>query len=649
MRRRKLIGWVWLAALFGPPMADAAVSVYLSPEDLSARTPLIVEARVLDSRSGLDPTDGALNTYVTLTVDHTLRGPERLTELVLREPGGSWGELIHQVDAVPVYRPGERVLAYLEPAADGSLRTVGMFFGKFRLADDQASGPLRATRDLEGQGTILGRSDREETVTRNDLVSLAATIPSRSRLRAWSSRPPEWDRLAWSPEELSLSSVQVLSPFTAIDVAVKRIETSQPAFAPLSAANPTRWAQTDSGTTVTMNVQPAGNPLGDDAASIFEIGRALAAWTDVSASRLALALGDTNHPYTSSYASPASNYSGINIVLFDDPYDDISDPTGCGGVLAIGGYWRSGSTGAPVNGVAFHPALQMYVIFNNNFECYLANPDNLAEVAAHELGHGLGFGHSGTSDAIMRSSAYGNRGPRLGDDDIDAAHCHYPHTLNLSSPNGGEQWTAGSVANVTWTVTTEAGGDHGSVNLEYSTDGGSTWMPLANGVSNDGSQAVTVPDDPGTDVRVRVLRPSRTAVPPPYPVDACSSDMSDSALTIAAAPAGTIGDGLRIEKNGSMIRLRWPVSCSATADDYAIYEGTLAGLRSGAWDAVPASCSAGTDLIEDIAPGNGSLYYLVAVRAGSAEGSLGSDTTGQPRPESALACAPREADSTCAP
>ena len=81
------------------------------------------------------------------------------------------------------------------------------------------------------------------------------------------------------------------------------------------------------------------------------------------------------------------------------------------------------------------------MIFNDAFQCFLGNADNLAEVATHRLGHGLGFGHSTVPDAIMRSYAYGRngRGPRpLGDDDRDGAHCLYPHTFALTAPNGGE-------------------------------------------------------------------------------------------------------------------------------------------------------------------------------------------------------------------
>ena len=183
MNRFRTIGWATAIGLWISGSATAALSVYMPAEELSARATLVVEARVEQTRSGLDPQTGALNTYITLLVTHVHRGPAGLAEIVLREPGGRWGDLVHELDAVPIYRPGELVFAYLEPASDGALRTVGMFFGKFRLEESQIRGPLAATRDLEGQGTIIGLGERPETFTRNDLVALTAGLPYRPAQR----------------------------------------------------------------------------------------------------------------------------------------------------------------------------------------------------------------------------------------------------------------------------------------------------------------------------------------------------------------------------------------------------------------------------------------------------------------------------------
>jgi hypothetical protein len=656
--------------------AHASLSIYTTPEQLASVAPLIVEGRVVETDSGLDPTTGALSTYVTLEVDVAHRGPTTLERIVLREPGGRYGELLHRIDAVPTYELGEEVFAFLEPAPDGALRTSGMFFGKYRLRRGSRT-PDTAVRDLSGRGRILGRAGPVlEEVPASDLVSVAASVPlersangPRQRRtrggphtvaeapRAWLAEPPELERVLWHRAARDSGSTPQSSPATGgSELAWSPPTPDTPLtaeFTQLSDTWPARWHQSDSSAAVSIDIERAGNPLGDGAAAAAEIGRAMAAWTDAPEARLVLQTGDSDADFTSSNpSSPTSTKPPVNIVLFGDPYDDISAPSGCSGVLAIGGYWASSWPVVAINGKEFYAATRLYVIFNSDFECYLGNPDNLAEVATHELGHGIGFGHSTEPDALMRSYAYGNRGPRLGDDDVDAVHCTYPHTLTLTAPDGGESWEAGSVQQIEWTVTTEDGGGPGVVDLEISTDGGSTWSVIRSDEPNDGSYDWTVSDLPGTHRLVRVVRHNRVdPQPEPFP-SACSEDVSNAGFTITAAapmagsvPDGTYGAAVIVERaTGDDVRVTWPASCSPEASDYAIYEGSLTALRGGTWDHTPITCSAGTDLTEVVSPQAGARYFLVAPLAGSSEGTYGL-SEGALRPPSASACATREASS----
>jgi hypothetical protein len=267
-------------------------------------------------------------------------------------------------------------------------------------------------------------------------------------------------------------------------------------------------------------------------------------------------------------------------------------------------------------------------------------------VATHELGHGLGFGHSSVADATMAAYAYGNRGPRLGNDDRDAAHCHYPRALTLTSPNGGESWAANTVHALTWTSPAEMSPDAGTVTLEWSADNGSTWSTLASGEPDDGTYLWMVPDSVGPGRRVRVRRYNRVSpTPAPYPT-ACSQDGSNASFTIGPPPvAGVVPDSVKVSRSGGSLTLTWDGSCTGQASGYVVYEGTLAALRAGMTDLEPVTCAAGTDLTETFAPGAGDRYYLVAATVSGTEGALGSASTGLARLPSADACAPREASS----
>lgn len=72
--------------------------------------------------------------------------------------------------------------------------------------------------------------------------------------------------------------------------------------------------------------------------------------------------------------------------------------------------------------------------------------------------------------------------------------------ITVTSPNGGENLTAATSHTITWTWS----GSFTTVNIDYSTNGGSTWTPIVTGTANDGSHAWTVPSTATTQGRVRV-------------------------------------------------------------------------------------------------------------------------------------------------
>ncbi|MCC6740606.1 MAG: VCBS repeat-containing protein [Planctomycetia bacterium] len=78
-----------------------------------------------------------------------------------------------------------------------------------------------------------------------------------------------------------------------------------------------------------------------------------------------------------------------------------------------------------------------------------------------------------------------------------------PPVLTVLSPNGGETWTIGVPAIVTWLPV-----DTGSpVNIELTLDG-TTWFMIAAGVVNDGSHVISPPATPSMTARVRVTETS---------------------------------------------------------------------------------------------------------------------------------------------
>ncbi len=110
-----------------------------------------------------------------------------------------------------------------------------------------------------------------------------------------------------------------------------------------------------------------------------------------------------------------------------------------------------------------------------------------------------------------------------------------PPVVTVLTPNGGEDLTGHAPFAITWTATDENG--VARVDISFSTDGGTTFKPLALATLNDGSFTWFVQDYPGgsTLVRVEAWDPS----------DNHGNDLSDAAFTITSPQTGLVPTTLR--------------------------------------------------------------------------------------------------------
>ena len=109
-------------------------------------------------------------------------------------------------------------------------------------------------------------------------------------------------------------------------------------------------------------------------------------------------------------------------------------------------------------------------------------------------------------------------------DDISVAGSAPPaDSVTVTAPNGGESFTSGNTTNVTWTST----GSFTTVNIDFSSNSGSTWSSVVAGTANDGSYTWTVPATATTQGRVRVS-------------GGTASDMSNANFTITLPPVDSV-------------------------------------------------------------------------------------------------------------
>jgi hypothetical protein len=115
-------------------------------------------------------------------------------------------------------------------------------------------------------------------------------------------------------------------------------------------------------------------------------------------------------------------------------------------------------------------------------------------------------------------------------------------SITITSPNGGEGWAIGSSNAVTWTNS----GSVGNVDIELSTNGGSTWTILVGNTANAGYKSITVPNTYSKTCLVRVKQTTGGS----------PSDISDANFIITVAGDAT-GNGYVDGSDLNMLLANW--------------------------------------------------------------------------------------------
>lgn len=127
--------------------------------------------------------------------------------------------------------------------------------------------------------------------------------------------------------------------------------------------------------------------------------------------------------------------------------------------------------------------------------------------------------------------------------------------ITVTSPNGGEEFNVDSDQTITWGSQAISSGN-GYVKIEYTADGGNTYETIADDETNDGSYNWTVPDDPSTDVKIRISSKDFPAV----------SDESDASFSILSLKV-TSPNGSEIWEQGQTHNITW--------DSYGVVPGNI--------------------------------------------------------------------------
>jgi hypothetical protein len=395
----------FIVALTCPVAAEATV-VGVLPERLRTdQAQVIVIGQVTGIVSHWDPGQGQILTDMTITVDEALKGAVPTPELTIRQLGGKVGDLESRVDGSPQFALGERVLLFLTTRPDGTLRVAHLYLGKFSILTDEQTGETFAHRETP-LGVIVTAPPGSGAPLTTDELHVLRDI--RDRVRSIIRSTP------LNRGRGSGSTAPLFTPPAPLDT------TETHAFFTFL-GTPSRWFEPDSGGVVTMRVNASGEPLAPSL-GFDQVGAAFVAWSSVSGSSFRYLDGGTTTVF-------GHRRDGVSAVSFGDPLGQMDDSVNCSGVLAMGGYFSSGSQQRTVNGQVFNRIVEGDVVVNRGWDgCgFYEHFANLAEVLTHELGHVLGLGHSPDPDATMTARAhFDGRGAALRADDMAGLQFIYP-------------------------------------------------------------------------------------------------------------------------------------------------------------------------------------------------------------------------------
>ena len=210
-------------------------------------------------------------------------------------------------------------------------------------------------------------------------------------------------------------------------------------------------------------------------------------------------------PFTLTGSATDAN-TGDALTYCWEQNDDGGTQTGASSVASIakasGPNWRSWSpTASPTR---YFPIIQS-VVANSATTAGTGN-DGINVEALSSVARTLNFRLTVRDNAPYSSVAPIKIGQTNFDDMVVTVNAT-AGPFTVSSPNTAVSYAGGSSQTVTWNVagTTANGVNCANVDIYLSTDGGLTYpVALLLGTANDGTQAVTIPNTPGTSNRIMV-------------------------------------------------------------------------------------------------------------------------------------------------
>lgn len=159
--------WQWVAALVFSVCAHATTVVPPTFAELAEKADLVFAGKAVGSHSewAMAGAKRVIYTTVDFQVEEVMKGDARKT-VSLRFLGGTADGATMEITGMPQFRPGDRVMLFVNGKGTQFCPLVGFFHGKFNVRKDEKSGadiilrhdgrPLHDTGEIgEGDGILV--------------------------------------------------------------------------------------------------------------------------------------------------------------------------------------------------------------------------------------------------------------------------------------------------------------------------------------------------------------------------------------------------------------------------------------------------------------------------------------------------------------
>ena len=200
-------------------------------------------------------------------------------------------------------------------------------------------------------------------------------------------------------------------------------------------------------------------------------------------------------------------------------------------------------------------------------------------------------------------------GPANNSDDMILTVNATAGPFTVSSPNTAVSYAGGSSQTVTWAVagTTANGVNCANVDVLISTNGGTTWTTLLAATPNDGTEAVTIPNTPGSTNRIMVKGTNHIFF-----------DVSNTNFTITAGSTDTVAPTAATLAASGTTLTTTNLSWSGATDNVAVTGYDV--YQNGVFKASTAST---TYTVTGL---SASTTYTFTVRSKDAAGNISGDS-----------------------